>query len=182
MPTNKCLTDASRVPIPSPQLIDPQLDYMTFLLLRRLQSGPFLQMGLKMARTLLGDRTKPTLLVVCTDAFGEVMADALDALRQLATSAGVPVVHALSRRDLGQACGAKHCLSVAAVMGTPDRGAAELLSMVMVRAAAAYGGYLTLVAAAEPAPAPQTVSFTELPPDTFHLSSRLLSSLAALSM
>ena len=147
-----------------PQLIDPQLDYLTFMLLRHLKTGTYTHAGLRMARVLLGDRTKPLLLVVCTNSYGPVIAEELERLRELATAAGVPVVHALSRRDLGEACGVTHCLTVASVMGTPDQRAQGLLGAVMDRASAAYGGYIALMASVS-----EPLTALDVAAEPFHL-------------
>lgn len=170
---------ACRVPVPCPQLIDPSLDYLVFLMLRRLKIGTYLLTGPRLARHMLSDRTKPLMLVVCTDAYGESMACQLEELRLVATECGVAVVHALSRRGLGNACGARHCLTVATIMGVPDEQTANLMAAVMVRAAEAYGSYLSQ----QPLqPASALPVFTELPVKRFEVPASLSLSMSSLSL
>ena len=131
-----------------PQLIDPSLDFYTLLLLRRLRLGVSAHAGRKAARVLLAGRiVKPALLVVCTDAYGEYWCKQLDDLRGQALAAGVPVVHALSRRWLGSACGVKHLLTVVTVVSPPsdDESTRQLLAQVMEVGAQAYAGYADMV-------------------------------------
>ena len=181
-----------------PQLIDPTLDYLTFLLLRRLRIGTFAQFGMKSAKSLIAQRTKPVAVVLCTDAFGDDIGAEMDRLRAAATAAGVPVVHSLTRRQMGHACRVKHCLTVVCVMGTPDQETARLLLEVLARAAKAYGDYMVLVRQLDEQvqqarleqvarlarhfpPSSPAVTFTELPVEPFCVPQSLTDCLAALS-
>jgi len=149
-----------------PQLIDPRLDYFTYLFLSSLNRSA-LHIGLKHARSTLADRTKPKpmMVIICTNAYGALMEEQLAALLRDATLAGVPAVHSLSRRNLGQACGAKHCVSVVTVSGTLDERAHRMAVGVMDRAAVAYADFLALACSAPPPmpAAPRGLS-PDLPP------------------
>lgn len=140
-----------------PQLVDPALDFTVFMLLRGLKPSRDFQMGMKLTRKLLSDRreAKPLLLVVCTDAFGSEMAYHLADLRSVSMMAGVPVVHALARRALGEACGMRHGLTVVAIVSTPDEPSSRMLCAVMCKAAEAYAGYQGLLVQPPPATAQQ---------------------------
>jgi len=123
--------------------------------------------GMKPCRRALHGEKKPVLMVLCIDAFGFEAAGVLTDLRCAAGSAGVPVVHSLTRRSLGNACGAKHCLTALAVMSLDDGDgfSQRLLAEIMRRATDAYGGYLALMqeAAAASARAPASVALSPVP-------------------
>lgn len=186
-----------------PQLIDPALDYLSHLLLTSLRgsAGSF-QCGVRVSRRLVKERMKPLMIIVCTDAFGADTAVLLEELRLEASIAGIPVVHALSRRGLGGACGTKHCLTSVAVMHSPNEHTQRLMGLIMQKAADAYAGYIAafLTPLSSPLSSPLSpqqspsappfmyppslndVSFCELPPDPFALPASLTHSLSALAL
>lgn len=129
-----------------PQLVDPYLDHLAYVLLRRLKAGTHVHTGMRESRARLDRPRLPLVLIACTNAGGHVVAHHLADIRGTAAALGVPVVHALSRRLLAEACGldSGHLLTVVAVEHLPagDSYAMELLTGVLDRAARASAAYM----------------------------------------
>lgn len=140
------LSEAPLPPLPSPpQLIDPAVDALVCLLLRRLrQDGYRLPYGMRAVLKATQAMHKPQLIVMCTDAAGET-GRYLQAVRDAAALHGVPVVHALTRQGIGQALGAKHAVTCAALGTVPNESARRLLGIIMSRASTAYAEYISLL-------------------------------------
>ncbi|MBU6162800.1 MAG: hypothetical protein KGO50_16920 [Myxococcales bacterium] len=130
-------------PVLFPQAIDHDLDSMVYRMLQRLDPV-CMRIGIKETRSLLFGPDKPVLIVICTDAYGFWMGAQLQALLQQATMTGVPVVHALTRRELGRACRAKHCVTALAVQAIPDKETCYLAVAAMKRGVTAYGKFVDL--------------------------------------
>lgn len=130
-----------------PQLIDPQIAFLSWLLLRR----PRVQAvsGLKNARKFVkggAGVARPVILLACVDVNAGFMHDKLSVLRAMACAAGVPVVHSMTRRHLGQALGLGFSVSVVCVMSVPDdRETRLLLRRVMALADRAYSKFQELL-------------------------------------
>lgn len=138
--------EAPLPPLPSPpQLIDPAVDALVCLLLRRLrQDGYRLPYGMRAVLKAMQAMHKPRLIVMCTDAAGET-GRYLQAVRDAAALHGVPVVHALTREGIGQALGAKHAVTCAALGTVPNESARRLMGIIMSRASTAYAEYISLL-------------------------------------
>lgn len=128
-----------------PQLIDPSVDFMAFMLLARLKGSSHLHAGMKCAHRLLM-RQQPLLLIITTETFtGAFGKGQLHDLMMAAAARRVPVVHALGRRTLAEACGMLKPLTVVAVMGVGDPETQRLMSSMLAKASVAYAQYVDLV-------------------------------------
>lgn len=138
------LSESPLPPLPSPpQLIDPAVDALVCLLLRRLRGdGHRLPYGMRAVLKAMQGMHKPLLVVMCTDAAGET-SRYLQGVRDAATLHGVPVVHALSRAGLGEALGAKHAVTCTALRAMPDDATNNLLGIILTRASTAYAAYIS---------------------------------------
>jgi hypothetical protein len=159
-----------------PQLIDPQIAFLSCLLLRRpgVEAVPGARLARKIIRsaTLAASATpgeaawRPALIFMCVDGSSGIMNDKLCKLRSMACKAGVPVVHCMTRKHLGMAMGVGFPVSVVCVLGIPDDHQTKgLLRRVMMLAEDAYGKFqdmllgrclaataMTALTAAAPAP------------------------------
>lgn len=133
--------------ITCPQLIDPSVDFMAFMLLARLKHSHLVHPGMKSAHRLLMRQQRPLLLIITTETAMD--AHAVAQLQDLLTAAAarrVPVVHALGRRTLANACGMSKPLTVVTLMDMADAETGRLMSAMLTKASVAYTGYVDLVA------------------------------------
>lgn len=134
-----------------PQLIDPSVDFLAFMLLARMKGSPQLHPGMKSAHSLLMRQRRPLVLIITTETLAGL--SGMGQLHDLLTAAAarkVPVVHALSRATLAFACGMRKPLTVVTVMDTADEETRRLMSAMLAKASVAYEGYVRLVFGAKP--------------------------------
>lgn len=166
-----------------PQLIDPSLDGMAYLLIKRVRQCPSTGMatGIRGTKRAIFARIKPSIIVACTDAYGYVN-DHLDDMRATAASRGIPVVYALSRKLLGEACGLRKPISAVALGEMADEDSRMLLGIVMARAAEACSGFLRALAGRSPSPQRHQPTFQELAHQPYLVPASIANSFGALQL
>lgn len=133
-----------------PQMIDPSIDCLAYMLLSELELGDTAATGPGAVRELLlgGPARKPLAIVVTTDPVSHAVND----LRGMAVLLGVPVVHALPRAALGEAMRTTCPLVLVAITALPHTTARNLLCTLMTRAASACGEFAQRLAVASAVP------------------------------
>lgn len=122
-----------------PQAILPSLDKLTGMLLERLRPDTEVFAGVRQTVTLLlSPRPKPLLIVITTDCCKPVVMTMLNNLRILACLLKVPVVHAMTRNQLGESCRFELPVTVACVAAVLDEPAVRLLNAVLLKVTEAY--------------------------------------------
>lgn len=137
-----------------PQLSTPSLDLLTRLTLQRLSPRDELKLGVRCVLSMLlrRDVPKPVFVVITTDRCSPVVMAMLETLRVIASEKGVPVVHAMTRLELQQACGSRYPVTAACAMAVKDEMGVRLVNGVLRMTAQAYAQWQQRVAAARELP------------------------------
>ena len=132
---------------PCPQLVEPGIDFLSHVLLQRLSSEGCLVVGIRQAAVALLQATQPIVLMLTTDSCSLANGVVLSNLASVACLLGVPVVYTLSRRHMGEACGAPCAIGAVAVMNAPQ-DSKVILAAILERAAKAWREFETRLLAA----------------------------------
>lgn len=108
-----------------PQAVRADLDMATYRMLSDLLPGVHFHKGMRATMGLLQFVHKPMFIVISTDA----NTPAIEDLRRMATVQGVPTVHALHSRLLGEACKLRRPETAVAIMHAPTHVACHVMSM-----------------------------------------------------
>jgi ribosomal protein L7Ae-like RNA K-turn-binding protein len=121
----------------------PSLDAMTRMMLQHMDNKLELRTGLHRSTSLIiGASMKPLIVVITADACSPVVARLLDQLRVLAAMRGIPVVHALTRQDLGRACRSGYPVTAVCVLDASSPVAIQLMKAVLTKVADAYTAWV----------------------------------------
>lgn len=119
-----------------PQMVDPGIDFLSHVLLQRLRGRGCLMTGIRQSVVALLQAARPTVLLVTTETGSN--SAVLANLATVSCMLGVPVVYTLSRRHMGEACGAPCGISAVAIMDEAPEDTDMILTAILERAAKAW--------------------------------------------